>query len=1343
MDLQKLYDRVQGQIDQGSFCLSEETTGMAAIQQLCMVFGMDGLVLSEAGCELREETLVLQGFCVLPPSDGKLAFSLTVAADGQVRAGVNLAGLYVDEEQWFCVRDGQLEIALQEGTDCFSETMSGHISLGNILFSFQGDRKEPAESRKVILSCEGQAEASAILDSGLALFGLSLSAFPLRSVLIDIISFSFSYQLPSGWLMEGSSDRQQYADSFEWQIQTSLEFELAGLFGMKKIGFGMEKYGSAYWLSLSGLFELFDHEFPFSLTYDGMGFHIVLTECGGAVLKTLDELGGLSGDQGISQHLPKDFVPEGRVSLHSLQLALPRSFSSVSYFQVGVDFDFEWEISHSPLLVLHDIMFSYEYNPMSKFFCLTGRINFLGAETLLHAGVVVPAGGGAPDWQFLWRMYDDEAVSITDFVVKVAEFLGTPRTQISLPQVQLCRIQAAYAGGSFSFQARIDVTESRLFSSETDLMFVSKPVGEKRDYAAKLSWRSTTHSLTIGNILEECGAGAVLAELPAFLQDIGLEEVDIDYDFIENRISTEIVVSGVGRLSVCLAFGEEKEYRIIFTPEINEISLTGIPVAGSLVEKVLPSAGDFSVSDFVLYFFSKEDKQLEIPAGVSMTVRALGKTEQFVLYQPAPPKVRQLENGTGKRRMRQDAGEKGRKTAWITVNKTFSVLSIYRLGLGLDDSRLALTVDAALNILPLSFAAQGMGIGIHMSSPSEVSFYLSGLAVSFRNDFLSIAGEFVQDGDQYQGKLAVQVKQISVVAVGGYSSDGAFMVFAAVKYNFGGPPAFFVTGFSFGFGIHQDLLLPEITEVLEHPLVQAARGEISRKGLSGSMPRYIKEAPGEKFIAAGVRFTSFNILDSSIIAIVKFGNIFELGILGLAEIRVPPNCPQTPVAYAGLALEAVVRPEAGYFGAEARLTSESYLFSKDCKLTGGFALYGWFGGEHSGDMVLTIGGYYPGYQKPEHYPTVPRVGFEWKIGDNLDISGEMYFALTPREIMAGGRLNVVYTLGKLRAWFIAAADFIMGWKPFYYEASVRVQIGVSYRVDFLFVHHTFTVELGVGLSLWGPEFGGIAHISWFIISFDIHFGSRARNKNAVVSWKEFTDSFLPQESMERVNGGVKSDQGKQSVPVTVNLVDGVIKMDERTVCRGDGLAISAESSIPVTSYSVNGADAQETGFQCVVRPVGEKTLKSCFQVGVLDESGGYIEMETSFVRKNLPSALWGGQGGETLVKDAVCGIQLRPYDTEVTLFPEKQAISLDELYEYGTIRISDAFAYQGCPIDPAYVTEGTVEIFHQTADARDVRERREQFLAEQGICGVSVSLQGYAANAVNLLSEDFMVCGGK
>ena len=94
----------------------------------------------------------------------------------------------------------------------------------------------------------------------------------------------------------------------------------------------------------------------------------------------------------------------------------------------------------------------------------------------------------------------------------------------------------------------------------------------------------------------------------------------------------------------------------------------------------------------------------------------------------------------------------------------------------------------------------------------------------------------------------------------------------------------------------------------------------------------------------------------------------------------------------------------------------------------------------------------------------------------MRISGELYFALDPSCLMAGGKLSAVYDGGWVKAWFIAYADFLIAWKPFHYDIAMGVSIGVSVTLgvdllgDLLFLH----VRARGGSALWGPPFAGTA-----------------------------------------------------------------------------------------------------------------------------------------------------------------------------------------------------------------------------------------------------------------------------
>jgi hypothetical protein len=222
----------------------------------------------------------------------------------------------------------------------------------------------------------------------------------------------------------------------------------------------------------------------------------------------------------------------------------------------------------------------------------------------------------------------------------------------------------------------------------------------------------------------------------------------------------------------------------------------------------------------------------------------------------------------------------------------------------------------------------------------------------------------------------------------------------------------------------------------------------------------------------------------------------------------------TPIAYARLAILASIDLSDGFLEVLATLTDESYILDHNCKLTGGFALCVWFDGPRAGDFIVSIGGCHnPNFINKDAsgnllYPELDRVGINWKITDQIKLVADGYFAITPCCMMAGARLSITFEAGNLKAWLNASADFLLKWKPFYYAAEVSISIGVSYTVNFLFIHKTFKIEIGASLSFWGPEFSGKVRINWFIISFTISFGNKP-TRVSPIEWGDFADSFLP------------------------------------------------------------------------------------------------------------------------------------------------------------------------------------------------------------------------------------------
>lgn len=472
---------------------------------------------------------------------------------------------------------------------------------------------------------------------------------------------------------------------------------------------------------------------------------------------------------------------------------------------------------------------------------------------------------------------------------------------------------------------------------------------------------------------------------------------------------------------------------------------------------------------------------------------------------------------------------------WIEVNKALGPLSVQRIGLKYADGEVYFLVDIGLSADGLTVDLAGLAV----SSPLKTfapSFHLSGIDLEFKSSVFEIAGEFLNmpldqlpagTEFEYAGAATLAVADFDLTALGSYariSGQTSVFVFAVLDYPLGGPAFFFVTGAAAGFGYNRRLILPSVEEVPNFPLVAATidpssvfpGGSNKKDSLSqalGVLDKYIPPSLGDYFLAAGIRFTTFEMLSSVALLSVAFGNRLEIALLGDSRLSIPADPtgehPDNPkIASVELALEVRIDPDEGDFKASAVLTPNSWVLSPDCRLTGGFAFYIWYGGEHEGDFVITLGGYNPHYQPAQWYPNEPRLGINWALSDVLTIKGGSYFALTPHAIMAGGSLEVVFQAGGLRAWLTANADFLVEWQPFHYEIDIGISVGVSFTFSLFGAKITLSLEIGASLELWGPPFGGTATIHLWIISFTIPFGDQTPVAPAL-SFDEFNVALLP------------------------------------------------------------------------------------------------------------------------------------------------------------------------------------------------------------------------------------------
>ncbi|MFT5318633.1 MAG: hypothetical protein ACI8RA_001900 [Chlamydiales bacterium] len=689
--------------------------------------------------------------------------------------------------------------------------------------------------------------------------------------------------------------------------------------------------------------------------------------------------------------------------------------------------------------------------------------------------------------------------------------------------------------------------------------------------------------------------------------------------------------------------------------QINNLMPEGI---GPL-ERPTPSTG-WEPSLAVNLSIGDEIVRLDVPLGnddLSMNQSIQGAKTERSDFLPA--------------RLKQDTRPKGK---WVPIQRGFGPVYFNQIMATFEESKLKILLDVSLSVGNLIISLDGLSVKSPLTELIP-EFSLNGIGIDYRNPNVEVGGAFLRNDNEYNGLALVKLKKLSLSAIGSYTTGPkppSLFIYAVMDVILGGPPFFFVTGLAAGFGYNRKLIVPPIEEVSEFPLITEAKtppplpkaddraGFIIEK--FDKLRSWIPPSPGEMFLVLGVKFTSFKIVDSvALIVLTHSKKHDEINILGASVILIPTQPKNQrgkknqPLAQLKMAFKVHFSPQEGLLSLESRINpKQSFILSKDCRLSGGFASYQWFSGEHAGDFVITLGGYHPHFSVPSHYPNVPRLAFNWKVDKHISLKGSAFFALCPHALMAGVYLNATYHNGNLKAWFIASADFLIAWEPYHYEAHIHVEIGASYTYHFFGTHH-ISVSVGADLEIWGPNFGGKAKIDLKIISKTIHFGNQLSNKPKAIEWDRFQSSFLPQNeevcSISISEGLISSQENSRA---DVDPIDGVIN-----VVNPKDLVITLESVIPIKTVELTGGanphELRTTDFG--IAPMSIAVENSHVEIVIQHESGIVTrgegaEQEEYFqlfcITKNVPLSLWGksmtprSNPKSKFINDALMGFEIRP-----------------------------------------------------------------------------------------------------
>ncbi|KAK3313354.1 hypothetical protein B0H66DRAFT_522319 [Apodospora peruviana] len=691
-------------------------------------------------------------------------------------------------------------------------------------------------------------------------------------------------------------------------------------------------------------------------------------------------------------------------------------------------------------------------------------------------------------------------------------------------------------------------------------------------------------------------------------------------------------------------------------------------------------------------------------------------------------------------------------TATTPINKMIGPVTLLGLGLGfnLETNTLSLALDGTLELGPLGFTLIGFevsftfekGATLRNPGPIKPSFSLSGLGASFERDPIVLAGLFergkMPNGDvYYQGAASVGFAPYVFRAAGYYGENteqasskaithhhhlekfASFLIYCTLEgplFTIGYAE---VRGLTGGFGYNTCITLPTVDSVLKFPFLTVPKSS-SPDSTQGAQTSLIKSGwfatkKGSYWVAAGVTVLAFQMLSVSAVVVVEWNPSVKLGLFGVATAEMPRQA-QHKFARVQLALAATVDFESGVLRVDGQLTPASFVLDPHCHLSGGFALYAWFGSKDpsmQGSWVFTVGGYHPRFIAPQQFPVgIPRLGISWSFDRYVSISGEAYFAITPKVCMGGGRLHVTMSIGPLDAYFDAYADFLIQYRPFRFETSGGLSVGVRYTLDLWLVSINISVDIAARLYLEGPPVRGVVHVDFWVFGFDVSFGKKEIASGAPILLDDFYDLVLQAEARQPAllpmavgEGDVDEEVAPAAVAHILSCTSGIVadnatsapKAGDPWRVRGAVFAFTVASKFVFDGYDVvtviHGQKDHKHSPPCpgkgqiYARPMGlEKPIhSSSVKVTITrqpvellaeeeDDSPNPVWNEVICSTAALPTALWGKVNSSDPLDGRTDTVVNLP--NSLALYAPGANMSKDKIAEFNVAKSMGSVAYE-------------------------------------------------------------------
>jgi hypothetical protein len=1080
--------------------------------------------------------------------------------------------------------------------------------------------------------------------------------------------------------------------------------------------------------------------------------------------------------------------------------------------QISTTEDWSFTVAGTKAFVFQTAVFAINATPQNKVFTMTCALALCGADFL-----VTGTRSSQPQqatWQFALTLNKSQ-IELSAFLNAFLAWLGAPT--LPCPTLAITTLEIDYDSSTsiFNFKGAVDGSastgsDSLLKSLEANLQLTRSPqqgvsgtlagtlvigkaqlqatyqFGKTNSQFEILLGPQTGTTFSFNDLLAALG---ISVTVPDEL-NLTITQLSLQYNITTHEAIISVQTQSGRSASWVSSIGADGTRGANFCIQVGTLSFSGLPLVGD--------SFPYQLDSFTLLVCTKpttaqelaklqglppmDSKVQRVGAG-AYCLGALKSSDDnyplmFPIYEVTPPPAGGALMVTAAAAPSTGSMTATNTPSFIQIQRTIGPIYIGQIGFEYQNQTVGILLNVALVASALEINLTGLYFGYSIPTKA-ISVNLNGLTIRFSNGPVTVSGGFFRNPNpvapvtqEFSGEALIQAATFTLSALGSYAKilqdDGSeatsLFIFALLNKPLGGPPFFFVTGVSAGFGFNRDFILPTLDQLPTFPLIQGATqpdggpfaGKTGPNDALSVLAAFVPPRAGQNWVVAGVQFTSFEQIHTVALLSVIFGTKFQIALLGRSTISVPAET-DSPIAYAEMVMRAFFDPGEGVLAVSAQLTSESYILSKSCKLTGGFAFYNWFSGPNEGQFVVTLGGYSPFFSPPSFYPTVPRVGINWDVNGNLTVKGQAYYAITPSCLMAGGYLEASYEAGPVSAWFNASADFLIAWKPFHYFARISVSIGVSARISLVFTSFTLSAHVGATLTLWGPSFAGSAHIDLSVISFTISFGDSDPNPNPI-EWSEFKTSFLPANEEQYLSANVteglsrtvrkSTDPAKRALKRTA-LADPA-PADVDWFLTPEQVTLNVQSVVPILTVGYNGAPvangsvpnsdpsknptwSAQFGVGPVGVAVGSTTLTSDYQITLTREGAPYPLSELTLIPilKNLPKGMWGAlapniNDPNQTVSQVLVGFQITgPLATPGILRP----ISLEKLesqtqgsmnFTWQSVTVPTTDPY---PRDPDAVLTLITNTFQQTG----INSRRKTMASAMAAFGLDVN----AAIAIN------------